>query len=44
MDCAPHCCSGFGFITFKEADSVQAVLDQHNKEAIVIDEKTVRAP
>ena len=34
--------SGFGFITFKDSDSVQAVLDMHNKEPIVIDEKTVR--
>ena len=34
--------SGFAFITFKEFESVQEILDAHSKDPIKIDEKIVR--
>lgn len=33
--------SGFGFITFKDAETVQKILENHNSSPIIIDEKAV---
>lgn len=33
--------SGFGFITFKDAETVQDILDAHAENPLVIDEKFV---
>lgn len=35
------CCRGFGFVTFKGAESVKKVLDAHDQKPISIDEKMV---
>jgi RNA recognition motif-containing protein len=34
-------CRGFGFITFKDPESVEKVLNVHTEQPICIDEKTV---
>lgn len=34
-------CRGFGFVTFKDPQTVRKVLDAHNSTPISIDEKTV---
>ena len=35
-------CSGFGFITFKESDTVQKILKEHSENPLIVDDKPVR--
>lgn len=39
--CFEYFCRGFGFITFREAESVEKVLETHAEDPIWIDQKMV---
>jgi len=39
--CFEYFCRGFGFITFREAESVEKVLETHAEDPILIDQKMV---